>query len=103
MKAHARGAGVEPCDPSPMRLERAEIVISAITAANTHAAAKEAAESIRPGTFFLDVNSASPGVKKECAKLIDGGDRLGRELSFGPIPSVCPDRSSFPVNPPRIH
>ncbi len=74
MRAHARGAGVEACDSSPMLLERAEIVISAVTAANTHAAAKEAADSIRPGTYFLDLNSTSPGVKKECAELLDGAE-----------------------------
>ena len=72
MKQHAREAGVHDCDSPRLLAERADIVISAVTPANTYAAASEAAEWIRPGTFFLDLNSVSPGVKQECATRIDG-------------------------------
>jgi 3-hydroxyisobutyrate dehydrogenase-like beta-hydroxyacid dehydrogenase len=96
MRDHARAAEVEPCDSSSMMLACADIVISAVTAANTHAAAKEAAESIRPGTFFLDLNSASPGVKKECAKLIDGAG--AHYVEAGVMTSV----PSYGINVPMV-
>jgi 3-hydroxyisobutyrate dehydrogenase-like beta-hydroxyacid dehydrogenase len=95
MKAYAGKTGVEPCDSSSMLLARAEIVISAVTAANTHAAAREAAEWIRPGTFFLDVNSASPGVKKGCATLIDGAG--ANYVEAGVMASVFPHGIKVPM------
>lgn len=95
MKGHARAAGVEPCDSPPMLVERADIVISAVTAANTHAAAKDAAEWIRPGTFFLDLNSASPGVKRECAKIIDGAG--AHYVESGVMASVLPYGIKVPM------
>jgi 3-hydroxyisobutyrate dehydrogenase-like beta-hydroxyacid dehydrogenase len=49
----------------------ADLVISAVTASNTLAVAKEAAAHLRPGSFFLDLNSASPGTKQKAAALID--------------------------------
>ncbi len=60
MKARAKDDGVEACASLAALLERADIVISAVTAANAFDVAREAAQSIRPGTFFLDLNSASP-------------------------------------------
>ena len=41
----------------------ADLVISAVTAAATAAAAEAIASATRPGTFVLDVNSASPRTK----------------------------------------
>jgi 3-hydroxyisobutyrate dehydrogenase-like beta-hydroxyacid dehydrogenase len=41
--------------------EASDLVISAVTASNTLAVAQEAAQFIRAGSVFLDLNSASPG------------------------------------------
>ena len=60
MKARAKDEGVEACASLAALLERADIVISAVTAANALEVAREAARSIRPGTFFLDLNSRLP-------------------------------------------
>jgi 3-hydroxyisobutyrate dehydrogenase-like beta-hydroxyacid dehydrogenase len=49
----------------------ADLVISAVTASNTLAVAEQAAAHLRPGCFFLDLNSASPGTKQKAAALID--------------------------------
>ena len=35
------------------------------------AVAQEAAAFLRPGTIFLDLNSASPGTKQQAATLIE--------------------------------
>jgi 3-hydroxyisobutyrate dehydrogenase-like beta-hydroxyacid dehydrogenase len=71
MKARARDDGVEACTSLAALLARADIVISAVTAANALEVAREAAQSIRPGTFFLDLNSASPMTKTSASKLVD--------------------------------
>lgn len=71
MKARAKDDGVEACASLAALLVRADIVISAVTASNALEVAREAAKSIRPGTFFLDLNSASPMTKAGAARLVD--------------------------------
>ena len=48
----------------------ADLVISAVTAAATATAAQAIARACRPGTFVLDVNSASPHTRTECAEIV---------------------------------
>ena len=57
---HAREHGVHPCASMQELCEASELVISAVTASNTLAVAQEAARFLRPGTVFLDLNSACP-------------------------------------------
>jgi 3-hydroxyisobutyrate dehydrogenase-like beta-hydroxyacid dehydrogenase len=71
MEAHARKAGVQVAPTMAELLAESELVLSAVTASQTLAVATEAVESIRPATWFLDLNSASPGTKAECSRLID--------------------------------
>lgn len=47
------------------------LIVSCVTASNTLAVAKEVSQTIKPGQFFIDLNSASPGTKQACAALID--------------------------------
>lgn len=65
-----------------------DLIISAVTASNTVAVAEEAALHIRPGTIFLDLNSASPGAKQQAAKAIDARDAAYVEA--GVMTSVPP-------------
>ncbi len=51
--------------------QHCDLVISAVTAANTLAVAQEAALHLRAGTVFLDLNSASPGTKVHAAQAIE--------------------------------
>ena len=64
------------------------LIISAVTASNTQEVAWEAAEHLRPGTLFLDLNSASPGTKKACAERIESAG--GRYVEAGVMTSVPP-------------
>ena len=57
-------------------------------ASNTLAVAREAAAHIKPGSYFLDLNSASPGTKKQAAELIDGAG--GHYVEAGVMTSVPP-------------
>ena len=87
-RAHAASAGVQAHDSAAALCAASELVISAVTASSTLAVAEEAARHIRPGTLFLDLNSASPGTKRQCAALIDGAGALYVEA--GVITSVPP-------------
>jgi len=68
---HAERAGVVVHLSSQSLCEASDLVISAVTASKTLAVAQEAAKHIKPGSVFLDLNSASPGTKQECAALIE--------------------------------
>lgn len=84
----AREAGIVDAADMQALCEQATLIISAVTASRTLAVAEEAAQFIRPGTLFLDLNSASPGTKQAAAKLIDG--RGARYVEAGVMTSVPP-------------
>lgn len=95
MRAHAQNAGVEPCVSAAALLDRSQIVISAVTAANSFDVAREAAGSIRPGTYFLDLNSASPATKVRSAKLIEAAS--ANYVEAGVMTSVPPHGIGVPM------
>ena len=85
---HAAAAGVV-AQPSMQALcEASELVISAVTASNTLAVAQEAAPFMRPGTIFLDLNSASPGTKLQCAAVVEAAG--AHYVEAGVMTSVPP-------------
>jgi 3-hydroxyisobutyrate dehydrogenase-like beta-hydroxyacid dehydrogenase len=86
--AHAQAAGVA-AQPSLQALcEASDLVISAVTASNTLAVAGEAAPFLRPGSVFLDLNSASPGTKQAAAALVEA--RGAHYVEAGVMTSVPP-------------
>ena len=95
MRAHADRAGVAALDTMATLLNRADAVISAVTASQTLAVATEAAAAIRPGTWFLDVNSASPGTKSAASQIIDTAS--GRYVESAMMTSVPPYGISVPM------
>jgi 3-hydroxyisobutyrate dehydrogenase-like beta-hydroxyacid dehydrogenase len=95
MRAHAREAGVEACGSAAALLERSQIVIAAVTAANTFAVAEEAAGTIRPGTWYLDLNSASPDTKARSARPIEGAG--AQYVEAGVMTSVPPHGIAVPM------
>ncbi len=87
-RAHAAAAGVLAHDSAAALCGASALVISAVTASSTLAVAEEVARHIRPGTLFLDLNSASPGTKRQCAALIDGAG--AHYVEAGVMTSVPP-------------
>jgi 3-hydroxyisobutyrate dehydrogenase-like beta-hydroxyacid dehydrogenase len=83
------------CDSVRQLCDKATLLISAVTASNTLAVAVEAARSIRPGTVFLDLNSASPGTKQAAAKLIEGAG--AHYVEAGVMTSVPPYGLAVPM------
>ncbi len=87
-RTHARDAGVVVCDSMAQLCAEADLVISAVTASHTLEVAQASAAHLRPGTVFLDLNSASPGTKRQAAALIEGAG--GRYVEAGVMTSVPP-------------
>lgn len=87
-RAHAARCGVRACDAMAPLCAEAELLISAVTASNTLAVAQQAAAHLRPGTVFLDLNSASPATKQQAGACIDAAG--GRYVEAGVMTSVPP-------------
>jgi len=69
--AHAARHGVRLAASHEDLAAEADLVICAVTASQTVIVAEAWAPAVRPGTWFLDFNSASPGAKVRAAALIE--------------------------------
>ena len=95
MRAHARAHGVTLAGSHAEAVRSAELVISAVTANQTIAAAEACAGSLPAGSFFLDLNSASPGAKLAAAELVARG--AGRYVEGAVMTAVPPHRIKVPL------
>lgn len=87
-QGHARAAGIRACASMRALCEGSDLVISAVTASNTLVVAQEAANFLRPGAVFLDLNSASPGTKQAAAAAVEA--RGAHYVEAGVMTSVPP-------------
>jgi 3-hydroxyisobutyrate dehydrogenase-like beta-hydroxyacid dehydrogenase len=72
----------------------ADVVVCAVTAANDLAAATAAAAGLRPGTWFLDLNSSSPEQKRQAAAVVH--DAGGRYVEAALMSAIHPRRLAAP-------
>lgn len=70
--ARAGDDGVALADDARGAVGDADLVVCAVTAARTIDAARSIAAACAKGAWVLDVNSASPRAKRECATMIEG-------------------------------
>ena len=91
LRAHALAHGVALADDHADLARDADLVISAVTASQTVAVAEACAAGLRPGTWFLDFNSASPGAKQRAADRVQAAG--GRYVEGAVMTSVPPYRS----------
>lgn len=101
MRAHAQRAGVAAMPGLSPLLQRADVVISAVTASEAEAVATEAARAIRRGTWFLDLNSASPGTKAASSECIDAAG--ARYVEAAVMTSVPPYGVKVPMLLGGVH
>jgi len=66
----ARTLGVEAAPTAAAAASGAQVVISAVTAASALAVAEAAGRYLRPGQFFLDINSVAPETKRADAAAV---------------------------------
>jgi 3-hydroxyisobutyrate dehydrogenase-like beta-hydroxyacid dehydrogenase len=91
----AQALGVCAAESLTDLCQRSQWVISAVTASSTLTVAREAAADLVAGSFFLDLNSASPGTKQQAAALIDAAG--GRYVEAGVMTSVPPHGIRVPM------
>jgi 3-hydroxyisobutyrate dehydrogenase-like beta-hydroxyacid dehydrogenase len=79
-------ANVRVANSAAEAVATADLVVSAVTAGQDVAAARSVVGAMKPGAYFLDVNSVSPSVKAQGAALIDGsGARYVEAAIMSPI------------------
>ena len=76
-------------------LRGAQLVISAVTASQCVAAAREAARSIERKAYFLDLNSVSPRSKCDASATIDAAG--GRYIEASVMAPIGPRRIGSPI------
>jgi 3-hydroxyisobutyrate dehydrogenase-like beta-hydroxyacid dehydrogenase len=94
-RAHAQARRIRDCDSMQQLCEASDLVISAVTASNTLAVAGEAARFLKPGALFLDLNSASPGMKQKAGAAVDA--RGAHYVEAGVMTSVPPYGLKVPM------
>jgi 3-hydroxyisobutyrate dehydrogenase-like beta-hydroxyacid dehydrogenase len=91
----AQAAGICAAVSAGDAVDNCDLVISAVTAAQTLAAAKSVTGGIARNALFLDLNSASPGAKREAADAIHrAGGRYVEAAVMSPVP---PKRIATPM------
>ena len=95
MREHALRLGVRLEAGHAQAVAGADLVISAVTASQAVPVAQDCAPGLKPGAFFLDFNSASPGAKIRAAALVDGAG--GRYVEGAVMTSVPPYRIRVPL------
>lgn len=73
----------------------ADLVLSAVTAANDLNAATDAAVGMAGGAWFVDLNSASPGQKQRSAQVIEAAG--GRYVEAAVMSPIEPRRAAAPI------
>ena len=95
LQAHAQAHGVQLCASAAAMAAECDVLISAVTASQTLAAAQSCIARLRAGCFYLDMNSASPGIKQQAAALVDAAG--GRYVESAVMTSVPPYRIRVPM------
>ena len=95
LRDHAGQHGVRLSESAAQLAGQADFIISAVTASQAVPVAADCAPAIRPGTWFLDFNSASPGAKQRAAALVDGAG--GRYVEGAVMTSIPPYRIKVPL------
>ena len=99
--AHTAAACVL-AQPSMQALcEQSDVIMAAVTASNALSVAEQASPFIRSGTYYLELNSASPETKQQCAALIDAAG--GRYVEAGVMTSVPPYGIRVPMLLGGVH
>ena len=83
---NAHELGITRADSAPLAVQGADLVVSAVTAAQCVAAAESAVAGLTPGTWYFDLNSSSPGHKQSAADAVNAaGSRYVEAALMSPI------------------
>jgi 3-hydroxyisobutyrate dehydrogenase-like beta-hydroxyacid dehydrogenase len=95
LREHAAQLGITLADSHASAVQRAELVISAVTASQAVPVAEAVAPGLAKGAYVLDFNSASPGAKIRAAAIINAAG--GRYVEGAVMTSIPPYRIKVPL------
>ncbi len=95
LRAHAQAHGVSLADSHAELTHGADFIVSAVTASQALPVAQACVAAIKPGAFFLDFNSASPGAKQRAGEMVDAAG--GRYVEGAVMTSIPPYRIKVPL------
>jgi len=95
LREHAAAHDVVLAASHTIAVHGVDLVVSAVTASQTVAAARSVAPGLKRGAYFLDLNSASPGAKVRAAAIVDAAG--GRYVEAAVMTSVPPYRIKVPL------
>lgn len=94
-RAAAAGLGLAAADRPETALADAPLVLSLVTADEAVAAARACAPLLAPGAVWCDMNSVSPGSKRDAAQAIAAAG--GRYVDVAVLAPVNPARLAVPL------
>ncbi len=86
---------VNACESASAAATGAELIISAVTAAQDLNAAESVAAAMRNNAWFLDLNSVSPTTRAAVARVVDGAG--GRYVEAAVMSPIKPKRAASPM------
>jgi len=95
MRGHAAAHRIEPCADVAALAAASDLLFSAVTADQTRAAAQSLGARALKGAWVVDLNSAAPATKIECAALIAAAG--GRYVEAAVMTSVPPHGIRVPM------
>src|SRR5581483_9568308 len=85
LKAAGESIGVRLASSAADAVRDTDVVVAAVTASSSLDAAKSVAPHLRGHPYYLDINSVSPGRKRETAKVREGAARYVDVAILAPI------------------
>ncbi|MGD9831589.1 MAG: DUF1932 domain-containing protein [Piscinibacter sp.] len=95
LREHASSHGIALATSHADAVRGADLIVSAVTASQAVTVAQACAPGVKPGAFFLDFNSASPGAKCRAAEIVNAAG--GRYVEGAVMTSVPPYRIQVPL------
>ena len=95
LREHAAAHDVVLAASHALAVHGVDLVVSAVTASQTVAAAQATAPGLARGAFFLDFNSASPGAKVRAAGIVNAAG--ARYVEGAVMTSIPPYRIKVPL------
>jgi 3-hydroxyisobutyrate dehydrogenase-like beta-hydroxyacid dehydrogenase len=85
LKQAGEAIGVRLAAGAAEAVASSDIIVAAVTAASSLEAARSVAPHLSGNPYYLDINSVSPGRKRETARLLDGAARYVDVAILAPI------------------
>src|SRR3954463_9782924 len=94
LKSAGQQMGARLASSAADAVKNSDIIVAAVTAASSLEAAQSVAPHIAGNPYYLDINSVSPGRKKDTARLLEG---TARYVDVAILAPIHPKRHQTPL------